>query len=279
MKSFVLSLLLMATVFGLTLFIGCDRTFDPLQPVMEDHQVPEMDPELPMEDPMNPEGPDALTKQEAREKARGVVIDTVYAMQILLNPVYDLRGSALHEAILAFYDERTTLLLEKIGLTWPQIGKLVAIHLKENTQEGAFAELSVTLTGDYEAAWVDVVAKYLEITFRYPTKTEDEILGLFREYARDGETTVSLLNVNANYFSVADADLPEGVRLTDDGRPLMRGIVYVYLGFDPTAPEYSDYLLPEITPWIPELEPGKYRVKPDIVRGEQGAYNRKTNLR
>ena len=39
----------------------------------------------------------------------------------------------------------------------------------------------------------------------YPTKTEDEILEIFRGYARDRKTTAAnLANMKANYFYVHD---------------------------------------------------------------------------
>lgn len=264
MKIFVLSLLLIAAAFGLTLLTGCDEGMQMMKPAMEKPVPPEMEP------PMDPEGSVGLTKEEAREKARGVVIDTVYARQILINPLLDLPSDEFSQGLPTVNSEGTRILLEKTGFTWPQVGKLVAIHLEENAHEAALAEASIADNGAYFGTWVDVVAKYLEITFRHPTKMEDEILEFFREYARDGETTTSVENVKADYFSVEDADLSDGIRLTDDGQLLITDwtIFYLYLGFDPTDPDYS---LSEITPWTLELEPGKYRIKPNVISGEQGS--------
>lgn len=267
MKISVLSLLLIAAVFGLTLLTGCDEGMQMMKPAMEKPVPPEMEP------PMGPEGSIGLTKEEAREKARGVVMDTVYARQILMNPLLDLPSDAFSEGFPAVNDEGTRILLDKTGFTWPQVGKLVAIHLEENAHEAALAEASIADSGAYFGTWVDVVAKYLEITFRHPAKMEDEILELFREYARDGETTASVENVKADYFSVANAGPPDGIRLTDDGQLLISDwtIIYIYQGYDPTQ-EVPDKFLPLILSSYPELEPGKYRVKPKGILDERADY-------
>lgn len=131
MKISVLSLLLIAAVFGLTLLTGCDEGMQMMKPAMEKPVPPEMEP------PMGPEGSIGLTKEEAREKARGIVIDTVYAMQILLNPFED----DIIKGVSATDDERARILLEKTNFTWAQVIQLVEVHLGENPHEAALAEL------------------------------------------------------------------------------------------------------------------------------------------
>ena len=60
---------------------------------------------------------------------------------------------------------------------------LLAIHLEENLQEAdevLKAEMSIH----------NLVAEYLRLSFEYPEKSQNELLALFRESARAGNTTV-----------------------------------------------------------------------------------------
>ena len=267
------SLLLIAAVFGVTLLTGCDEGMQMMKPAIEKPVPPEMEPEP----PMDPEGSVTLTKEEAREKARGIIIDTVYARQILINPLLDLPGGEYWKARSAIDDDLTRILLEKTGFTWAQVIQLVEVHLEENAEEAAIADARITNSGVYEVSWVDIIAKYLEITFMHPTETENEILERFREYARDGETTLSVENVITNYFSVESADPPDGIRRTDDGQLLLNDLETWYIGYnqlDPTQ-EVPDKFLPLISPRRPELEPGKYRIKPEVIRNEQGVFSKR----
>lgn len=128
-------------------------------------------------------------EQASREKAREIVIETVYEIIIVDEPDGDLTD---------YNNRKEKIIFEKTGLTWTQVGNLMEIHLQENTSE---AQLVENEKGVYSPGWIDVVAKYLEIAFADSTKTVDEILKRFREYARFGETTVyNLATLKANYF-------------------------------------------------------------------------------
>lgn len=102
------------------------------------------------------------------------------------------------------------------------------------------------------------------------------MLDLFRGYAKDGKTTLSSENLREKYFSIEGANPPDGIRRTDDGQLVIYDVIIStpYIGYnhlDPTQ-EVPDRFLPLITIENPELNPGKYRVKPRKIEGMQGKY-------
>ena len=89
--------------------------------------------------------------------------------------------------------ERKRIVFEETGLKWELITTLLKIHLEENPD--SVEELF---------SWINITAKYLELTLIHLTKTEDEILELFREYASSGKTTVIVKKVVKLYFPDTD---------------------------------------------------------------------------
>ena len=190
MKISVLSLLLIAAVFGLTLLTGCDEGMQMMKPVMEKPVPPEMEP------PMDPEESVGLTKEEAWEKADGILIRTVNRLEEELGE---------QGAELLFNDQkaaslRNTIIFEEMGLEWELITTLLKIYLEEDPHS-----VKIHLENSDSVAWLlgwgNITVHYLSDTFRYPTKTEDEILEMFREKCRSGGTTAIWDDVKETHFS------------------------------------------------------------------------------
>ena len=153
MKISVLSLLLIAAVFGLTLLTGCDEGMQMMKPVMEKPVPPEMEP------PMDPEESVGLTKEEAWEKADGILIRTVNRLEEELGE---------QGAELLFNDQkaaslRNTIIFEEMGLEWELITTLLKIYLEEDPHS-----VKIHLENSDSVAWLlgwgNITVHYLSDT-------------------------------------------------------------------------------------------------------------------
>ena len=183
MKISVLSLLLIAAVFGVMLLTGCDEGMQMMKPAIEKPMPPEMD----------PEGSVGLTKEEAWEKADGILIRTVDRLEKELGEqgfLSDLNAASL----------RNRIVFEETDLEWEQIIALLKIYLEEDPHSVKIhLEDSDSLA--WKLAWGNITVHYLSDTFLYPMKTEDEILEMSREKCRSGETTAIWDDVKETHFS------------------------------------------------------------------------------
>ncbi len=187
MKISVLSLLLIAALFGLMLLIGCDEGMQMMKPTMEKPVPPEMEP------PIDPEGSVGLTKEEAWEKADGILIRTVDRLEKELGEqgwLSDLDAASL----------RNRIVFEETDLEWEQIIALLKIYLEEDPHSVKIY-LKDSDSIEWKLAWGNITVHYLSDTFLYPTKTEDEILEMFREKCRNGGTTAIWDDVKETHFS------------------------------------------------------------------------------
>ena len=183
------SLLLIATVFGLTLLTGCDEGMQMMKPAIEKPVPPEMEPEPPME-------PQGLSLEEAWKKADGILIRTVNRLEKELGE----QGTEF-----LFNDQqaaslRNTIIFEETGLEWELITTLLKIYLEEDPHSVKI-HLEDADSIAWKLGWGNITVHYLSDTFRYPTKTEDEILEMFREKCRSGGTTAIWDDVMETHFS------------------------------------------------------------------------------
>ena len=152
-----------------------------VKPVMEDHDVePKPDTDistLPV-----------LSETEAREKARQVMRrlfqreqKASLAAQTAEDGEFDFGN---------FLKELNNIYIEETGIDLNFVtGTLLPIHKEENLEEAKSTDDSL----------VNLVEEYVFISFRYPGKSQEELLVLFRGSARAGNTTVIPERVEALY--------------------------------------------------------------------------------
>ena len=180
MKIFRL-LLLVTLGIAVTFVVGCDEAATMVKPVMEDHDVtPKPDTDistLPV-----------LSETEAREKSRQVMRrlfqrgrKASLAAQTAENGDLDFGN---------FLKELNNIYIEETGIDLNFVtGTLLPIHKEENLEEAKNTDDSLD----------NLVEEYVFISFRYPGKSQEELLALFRESARAGNTTVIPERVEALY--------------------------------------------------------------------------------
>ncbi len=207
MKKFPISLLLIATVFGTIMLTGCDEGMKMMEPVMDKPMPPDMDPEPPMdmEKPMPPDmdekppmeddpemtevpkpvrpGEEPLSVNEADRKAENVLVNTIQRMlendTALLTTIEDEGGDITDEKYFnMFFEDTKRILFEETGVTWEQSIHLIDIILE--THPLLVLELYITMSQERLINLIPI-AYYLRITYVYPEKTEEEILGIFRK--------------------------------------------------------------------------------------------------
>ena len=155
-------------------------------------------------EPIAPKLPVALSEEEAREKAKKIVREmwwkeqqlnyrtlaadywSSFDMQEWRNPNLSYNRSDLIDVPQTMYD---TIRFNKSGFTSDQIAVLQIIHKEENPDERPENGSSF-----FPSRIHNFIGVYLKLSFQYPEKTEPELLELFREAARNGETHIKLVS-------------------------------------------------------------------------------------
>lgn len=185
----ILRLLLIGTLGIVIAFVaGCDEAATMMEPVMDDHGVepkPDSDISVLL----------GLSETEAREKSKQVMKrlfqraqKASLAAQAAENGDFDF-GNYLKE-LDGIYTEETG-----ISLSFAT-GTLLPIHKEENLEEAERTDDSLD----------NLVEEYVFLSFQYPEKSQEELLGLFRESARAGNTTVVPEKVEALYADLYKSD-------------------------------------------------------------------------
>ena len=78
---------------------------------------------------------------------------------------------------------------EETGISDDVMDMLLAIHYEENPED----------LEKHNIRFEDLIVEYLHLSFQHPEKNEEELLDLFREAARNGETTICINVVAAIY--------------------------------------------------------------------------------
>ena len=164
-----------------------------LQPT-EIQEIGEPDPD---DQPVRP-GESALSEEEAREKAYGIARE--------LYPLYvEARRTGRRE----LYEKRNTAFKEKTGLEFvPLVRALGKIQRQEDPTAKEFYAMG-------ENSPMQMIAEYLYLFYRYPEKTEAELLELFRQAARNGATTVDREQVKLLFEEPPDPLYEEAKRISE----------------------------------------------------------------
>ena len=173
------SILLFAVVVGMMIFLvaGCSET--------EKDVVEEVDV---IEDENVIDGQDAgLSEEEAREKAVAIVKKKYQRTKEFVESYQDNPDPDVDFA--ATLDQ---ILLEETGLSEPDTARLLDIHLEEKPDDKVL-ETTVGFRSE------DLIVEYLRLSFQYPEKTKEELIELFREAVRNGETEVHARIVSEMY--------------------------------------------------------------------------------
>lgn len=229
MKIFVLSLLLIAAVFGLTLLTGCDEGMQMMKPAMEKPMPPEMEPEpsiteVPKEPeqpvvvvpepgvPEEPEQPvvdfpaklpeevtEPFSEEEAHNMARKIAFDTIGLMELTERvPQYRFGEyiSEEGERILGetISEEAERILIEGTGLTWEQLRSYTYQCLGESG-------LAEHVEKDRRfIAYIDVLVNYLELFLLYPNNDDNTYGLLLASFCVEGKVAVEAIQVIEKYY-------------------------------------------------------------------------------
>ena len=171
----IFRVLLVMTLGILIIFVvGCDRETTMVKPLIESTN----------------EAPDtriALSETDAREKARQVV---ERAFQTALTALITAQAPGEDFDAENYFEELRRIYTEETGIDLDfATGTLLPIHREENPEEASISDYSVD----------NLIEEYLFLSFRYPGESQEALLGLFRESARSGNTTVSAEKVEARY--------------------------------------------------------------------------------
>ncbi len=210
-------------VCGTTVFIGCDEAANMMKPVITEkpekpQETPKPDPEKPKteepkqpseeppseepetpkppEDPEEPEPPEPLSEEEAIAKAKRIAIQTAEHMQAI-------EGGTHYQFEETISEDAEKVLIENTGLTWDHLGGLVNIclHLADEFE-------TIREFGGF-SSFIDVLANYLELTYRYPTKSNRDIVEIFKQRCAAREVTIVVHDVFRKYYGDNPALLDE----------------------------------------------------------------------
>ena len=185
----IFRLLLIGTLgIAIAFVVGCDETATMMEPVVDDYGVePKPDSDI--------STLQGLSETEAREKSNQVMRrlfqraqEATLAAQAAGNVGFDF-GNFLKE-LDGIYIEETGISLSFVTDT------LLPIHKAENLAEAQITDDSLD----------NLVEEYVFLSFLYPDKSQEELLGLFRESARAGNTTVAPEKVEALYADLYKSD-------------------------------------------------------------------------
>ena len=163
-------------MLGVVSVVGCSEAETEVVPVEDEDDFQEVE---------NKEV--GLPEGEAREKAVAIVKKKYQKIKEFIeeyqkNPDPDVdMGDALNR-----------IDMEETGLSGPDISALLDIHLEEKPED---LELETTVGFRLE----DLIVEYLRLSFQYPEKTKEELLELFREAVKSGETEVNARTVSEMY--------------------------------------------------------------------------------
>ncbi len=131
-------------------------------------------------DPVLP-GVAPLSEAQAREKAYTLVVEEIF-------PIYAAKKYGPEES----WDLYAAKLSEVLGLERPEIIDLLqsveAIHHYEHPEDEEASRAG-------KANRLQLLAEYLSLAYQYPEKTQEEILVLFRQAAREGKTILRWFEV------------------------------------------------------------------------------------
>ena len=139
----------------------------------------------------------ALSSEEAWDKAKKIVREMWWQEQQLKWRAMVAEG--IHEdwdaerqwenigaeAASRFKEDKDRIRFKASGLTSDQIAVLQLIHTEENPDEKPEDEVF--------ARSHNLIGVYLKLSFQLPEKTEPQLVELFREAARNGETEINLV--------------------------------------------------------------------------------------
>ena len=176
MKISVLSLLLIAAVFGLTLLTGCDEGMQMMKPAMEKPMPPETE----LEPPMDPEMPEPLSREDASVKAYDIITRTGEAIELKtqewLLAFFEEKGLdqlPSDNEVLQHIEEIKPVVFEETGVTWEESIDLVELFLEDPFLEEHANRGSKIIN-------IGAIQLYLIFTFMNPTHTKEELIAEIR---------------------------------------------------------------------------------------------------
>ena len=177
MRVFTLTLLFLVMVFGITAFTGCEESAS--KTTTEENTDP---------GPIAPPLPVALSEEEAWEKGKKIVREMWWQEQ-------QLNYRAIAEDHSTFNEDRDRMRVKTSGLTFDQIAFFQTMDTVEIPQD-------LLALGDLDAikaqrssilALHNRIGVYLKLSFQYPERTAPELLELFREAEKKGETQINFV--------------------------------------------------------------------------------------
>ena len=153
------------------------------EPDVEELPMVEPEPDPDIEEPPvepEPEEVDPLEK-EAREKAVAAMLRSWERGRDFFLANLDKPAEELREAF-------SKIRVEETGIDDDLLQRLLEIHLEEKPEDRG----KVFRTED-------LIVEYLRLSFLHPEKEEEELLDLFRQIVRDGETEIVAGIVEAMY--------------------------------------------------------------------------------
>ena len=119
----------------------------------------------------------AISEEDAREKAAEIIKKMLQRQSKLFAIATENNDFS------TFSEDYDQIQLEETGITGNETTYLATIHLEENAGDR---------TNEISKNFVGLTLEYLRLSFQYPDASKEELLQLFREAARNGETEINL---------------------------------------------------------------------------------------
>ena len=139
-----------------------------------------------MEKPIEPEP--ELTEAEREAEAEKKAVESVLESRKRAEEI--ARVAEETGDLSTFENDIETVYKEVFGFGIDLVGTLLGIHGNENPED---VKMATTVSP------VGPVIEYLKLSYLHPEKSEEELLDLFREAARQGKTTVDPAKILERY--------------------------------------------------------------------------------